>query len=62
MNNLKSDYPAWICSVCAEVNGGSWTKGHIATFHSNICGWCKKKKDICSPRNWGYPKFNQIVK
>lgn len=55
----KDDYPSWICSECAEANGGRWPKGHVATFHNGTCGWCNQTAGVTEPRDWCYPKFNK---
>ena len=54
---VKIDYPAWVCSYCAEKAGGHWPKGHVATFHTGICHVCGKEIAVTEPRDWGYPKL-----
>lgn len=34
----------WICSECAKERGGSWPKGHVATFSQMLCKYCKGDK------------------
>ena len=53
----KLDYPAWVCSSCAEKAGGKWPKGHVATFHSGICHVCGELVAVTEPRDWCYPKL-----
>lgn len=60
-NNFDS-YPGWVCSDCAYKNGGLFPKGHCATFHAGICGWCSQKKTVTQPRDYGYPLYENIWK
>lgn len=56
IESIKWDeYPAWICRDCAESHGGSWPAGHVATFHSGVCGWCSQQASVTEPRDWRYP-------
>ncbi len=55
--NNSSSYPSWICGECAFKNEGKWPEGHFSTFHVGVCGWCDEKKDVSSPRSWGYPIY-----
>ena len=50
-----TDYPQWICTQCAESNGGRMPDGHLATWHNGICGWCNEEKSVTQPRDFGYP-------
>ncbi len=55
------NYPVWSCGECAERAGGRWPDGHLGTFHSNYCQVCGNKKPVTSPRDWGYPKYREVL-
>ena len=55
--NNSSEYPQYICGSCALENAGKWPKGHVATFHSDKCGWCEEICAVTAPHNWGYPIY-----
>lgn len=55
---IVKDYPKKICSVCATLNGGTWTpEEHIGCFHIGKCDVCCMEKEVSEPRDYGYPKF-----
>ena len=53
--NNCDPYPEWVCGDCAIANGGNWTKGHLATFHDDLCGWCGQIRSVTKPKDYGYP-------
>jgi len=55
--NNCSEYPQWVCGVCATDNGGKWSEGHVAAFHGGICGWCNQTRAVTQPRDYGYPAY-----
>jgi len=44
-----------ICSECAKEKKLTWPKGHLATFHSGECPFCKKQKGLCSIYDYDGP-------
>lgn len=54
---MSTDYPAWVCTPCAEKAGGIWPNGHVGTFHNGICHVCGELKAVTEPRDFGYPKL-----
>lgn len=55
---MKTDeYPVWICSDCAASAGAEMPKGHVATFHPDICDVCNRWKSVTEPRDYRYPKI-----
>jgi len=57
----NDNYPVWSCGDCASEAGGQWPKGHLGTFHSNYCPVCGNKRAVTSPRDWGYPKYKEVL-
>ena len=43
---------SYVCGDCAEMMGGIWPDGHIATFHRNKCSACHREHQVTNPRNW----------
>lgn len=58
----NSNYPRWTCSGCAEEAGGKWPRGHVATWHSNICPVCGEQKAVTEPRDYRYPDYQYVIK
>lgn len=55
-----NEYPAWICTECA--NGlGCPNRKTISSFHNGNCGWCLKETKVTEARDFGYPPFKGIV-
>lgn len=53
---MKIDLPYdYICTECAKEKGGIWPKDHVATFHSDICEYCKKEKGLCNIGDFNWP-------
>ena len=48
------DKVCYICSKCAENNGGVWPDGHIATCHSGVCDICGEKKSLANVGDWNW--------
>lgn len=44
----------WICPQCAYENGAKPFKKHLATFHLNTCGVCRKEKQVTEPRDFDW--------
>ena len=42
-----------ICGDCAEMMGGKWPEGHLASFNRGKCSACHREHQVTSPRNWG---------
>jgi len=57
----RNNYPPWTCSDCAYKAGGKWKDKHIATFHQNICPVCGELKSVTEPRDYGYPKYKNVI-
>lgn len=55
--NNSELYPDWICENCGTKEFPFLT--YISTYHHGECGWCKKTDSVTSPRNFGYPIYNQ---
>ena len=55
----KAKYPEWICSSCAEQNGGKMPETHLACWHFDECGVCGYRKAVTQPRDFGYPKIKK---
>lgn len=55
----KAKYPEWICSPCAEQNGGKMPANHLACWHVDECGVCGHIKTVTQPRDFGYPKLKK---
>lgn len=55
----RKSYTAWICTPCAEDNGGRWPAGHEATFHQDICVWCGFTREVTEPRDWCWPDYKK---
>lgn len=53
MKNVKD--LGYICEDCATAMNCTWPKSHIATFHVNICPYCKKNTSVCSTGDWDWP-------
>lgn len=51
----EENYPAWICTQCAEDNHGKWPDLHLGTWHMDICDVCNKERAVTQPKDWGYP-------
>jgi hypothetical protein len=49
-------YPGWICIDCGRKYGTAY-EGHVATFHTDLCGWCGEEKAVTEPRDYGYPDY-----
>lgn len=45
----------YICSECAEKKKFTWPKGHCATQHFDICGYCNENKALCAVTDWLRP-------
>jgi len=61
MTSNNKEYPTWVCSDCARDTGATWPKGHVATFHMGICDVCNHNKSVTEPRDWGYPRFEELT-
>jgi hypothetical protein len=51
---------AWICAECATLSGAEHMPNHVATFHEDTCGVCKKTKTVTEPRDFRWVKHAQI--
>jgi hypothetical protein len=49
-------YPAWICRPCGERHGRRTPKGHVSTWHEDICGICGNVTEVSEPRDFGHLK------
>jgi len=49
------NYPEWVCGDCGNKYG-KWSVGS-STWHEGICEVCNKEKPVTSPRDYGYPNF-----
>lgn len=45
----------FICHTCAEVRGGKWPAGHVATSVSDVCGYCGKFKSLVNIGDYDWP-------
>lgn len=43
---------AWVCGSCAYELGAGWHPGHLATFHVDECGVCKRQRAVTEPRDY----------
>ena len=52
----KPHYPSWICADCGTNYGRPMPKGHVATWHKGVCGWCERSNvSVTEPRDFRYP-------
>lgn len=49
--DLPYDY---ICHQCADVRGGVWPEGHVATFHTGNCPYCDTSKGLANIGDWDW--------
>ena len=47
-----NQYPAWICHECGTKYGKRVCG--VATWHTDICGICRKGVACTEPRDYGY--------
>jgi len=47
---------AWICVACAVKSGATAIPGHLATYHIDTCGVCKKEVTVTEPRDFWWPR------
>lgn len=55
-----SDYPNYVCTVCAIKAGGSIPIGDIASWHMGICPCCGHLRRLTSPKFFKYPKLEVL--
>lgn len=61
MVSSLEEYPKTICMECG-TSYGHMPKGHLATFYQGMCGWCKRKRTVTEPRDYGYPPYPGALK
>lgn len=44
----------WICPQCALEHGAKTYPGHLATFHTGVCGCCGETKTVTEPRDFDW--------
>jgi hypothetical protein len=49
------------CHDCAIKAGGRMPTGHIATYHDGVCDVCGVLKTVTEPRDYRYPRFDNIL-
>lgn len=54
-----SPYTGYICTPCAQENGGAWPEGHEATFHTGECTFCHQENMICHVTDWDFPRHGR---
>lgn len=45
----------WICVDCAHEYGARMRPDHLATWHEDTCGVCKRAKTVTEPRDFRWP-------
>ena len=49
-----------ICSKCAKDKKLTWPKGHLATYWTGECSYCKEIKGVCDLYDYDGPHMNDI--
>ena len=49
-------YPHWVCFECGN-KFVKMPKGYVFTSRVGICIFCKEKKLVSPPRDFGFPDF-----
>lgn len=55
LNGRTAFQSGYICSECAKSNECDWPEGHVATFHTGICEWCREEAALCHSTDWNWP-------
>ena len=45
----------YLCQECAEKLGGTWPKGHGATWHQGTCDVCGEERGLANVGDWNWP-------
>ena len=57
----KRWYPEFICNDCG-FKASDGRKAIVSTYHMGFCDICGNWKAITEPRDFFYPKFDQLEK
>lgn len=52
---LKHGHDIYVCAACAEAEGGTWPKGHLATWSDGVCRQCDERKPRAALTDWQWP-------
>ena len=44
----------WICAPCALRAGAAYIPGHCSTFHTDVCGVCRRRGTVTEPRDFAW--------